>query len=44
MRNMVCVGKQEAYKHFVSETSEEENNAENNGKIDPRNIECKIVC
>jgi hypothetical protein len=38
------MGKQEAYTHFVSETSKEERNGKNRGKIDLRNIECKIVC
>jgi hypothetical protein len=37
-------GKQEAYRRFVSENSEEERNGKNKGNIDLRNIECKIVC
>jgi len=44
VRKAACVEKQEAYRHFVSETSEEERNGKNKGKIDLRNIECKIVC
>jgi hypothetical protein len=35
--------KEEAYRHFVSETSEEERNWKNKRKIDLRNIECKIM-
>jgi hypothetical protein len=33
VRNIACMGKQETYKHFVSETSEYESNGGNNGKI-----------
>jgi hypothetical protein len=44
VRNTECVEKQEAYRHFVSETSEEERNGKNKRKIDLRNIECKIMC
>jgi len=38
------MGKQEAYRNIVSETSEEERNGKNKGKIDLKNLECKIVC
>ena len=44
MRSVACTGKQEAYRHNVSETSEEKRNGKNNEKIDLRNIERKIVC